>query len=76
MAKSKKDKANDRNTEAVHFRCLKCNFEEWVPKEIVDFFDIMDTGDPTVPPRFDCQLCTGKMEPVNYTNHDGIKYKL
>jgi hypothetical protein len=76
MAKSKKEKASDSNNEAIRFRCPKCNSEEWIPKEVVDFFDIMDAGDPTVPPRFDCQSCPGKMEPVDYTNHDGIRYKL
>ena len=74
MAKSQKQKKN--NSESILYRCPKCNSEEWIPKEVVDFFDIMDTGDPTVPPRFDCQVCSGKMLPVHYINHDGIEYKL
>jgi len=60
----------------VLFRCITCNFEEYIPKEVVDFFDLMDGGDPSVPPRFDCQSCSGKMQPVHYVNHDGIVYKL
>ena len=65
------------NPSTVLFRCTTCNFEEKVPKDVVDFFDIMDGGDPSFPPRFDCQSCSsGKMQPVNYTNHDGIVYKL
>jgi len=77
MAKFKKPKqSKSNNSEAILFRCVKCKSEEWIPKDVVDFFDIMDTGDPTVPPRFDCQSCSGKMEPVQYINHDGIEYKL
>ena len=69
MAKSK-DKT-------VLFRCTTCNFEERIPKDVVDYFDIIDAGDPTFPPMFDCQGCsTGKMQPVHYVNHDGIVYKL
>jgi hypothetical protein len=67
---------NANNSKYILFKCMKCNIEERIPKEVVDFFDIMDTGDPSVPPRFDCQNCTGKMQPVQYTNHDGIEYKL
>jgi len=64
------------NGSPVLFRCTACNFEEFIPKDIVDYFDIMDGGDPTFPPRFDCQRCSGKMQPVHYVNHDGIVYKL
>jgi hypothetical protein len=61
----------------ILFRCTTCSFEEHIPKEVVDFFDIMDGGDPSVPPRFDCQACaSGKMQPVHYVNHDGIVYKI
>lgn len=60
---------------SVRFKCPKCGFEENIPKDVVDYFDIMDGGDPLVPPRFDCQSCDGKMEPVYYVNHDGIVYQ-
>lgn len=61
----------------VRFRCTSCNFEELIPKSVVDFFDIMDGGDPSFPPRFDCQSCVkGKMQPVHYVNHDGVEYNL
>jgi hypothetical protein len=70
-------KSNKNNQSNVLFRCVKCNFEEQIPKEVVDYFDIMDGGDPSFPPRFDCQACnSGKMQPVHYVNHDGIVYKL
>lgn len=60
----------------IKFKCTQCGFEEDIPKGVVDYFDIMDGGDPLVPPRFDCQHCDGLMEPVHYINHDGIVYKL
>ena len=60
----------------VLFKCNNCNAEERIPKDVVDYFDIMDGGDPSVPPRFDCQSCNhGKIQPVHYVNHDGIVYK-
>ena len=65
------------NNSSVLFRCTDCGFEELIPKDVVDFFDICDGGDPTFPPRFDCQGCSiGFIQPVNYVNHDGIIYKI
>lgn len=65
------------NDSHILFRCTACNFEELIPKEVADYFDIMDGGDHLFPPRFDCQACiSGKMQPVYYVNHDGIIYKL
>jgi hypothetical protein len=59
----------------ILFKCTACTFEEYIPKDVVDFFDLTDGGDPLVPPRFNCQKCSGFMEPVYYVNHDGIVYK-
>ena len=80
MAKRKKKKKNDSPNVStdlpVLFKCNNCNFEEQIPKEVVDYFDIIDGGDPSVPPRFNCQTCVkGTMKPVFYVNHDGIVYK-
>ena len=58
----------------VTYKCPKCNFKEDIPKEVVDYFDLTDLGDPTVPPRFDRQKCDGKMEPTYYVNHEGFIY--
>lgn len=58
----------------VTYKCPKCNFKEDIPKEVVDYFDLTDLGDPTVPPRFDCQKCDGKMEPTYYVNREGFIY--
>ncbi len=72
----KKFDAKKQVNEVVLFKCITCGFEENILKEVVDFFDIMDGGDPLLPPRFDCQKCSGKIQPVFYVGHDGILYKI
>ena len=67
---------NPNSEPMILFRCSSCAFEENIPKGVVDFFDITDGGDPSVPPRFDCRACSGKMVPVYYVGHDGIIYKI
>jgi len=42
---------------------LQCNIEEEIPRDVVEMLDIMDPGDPTVPPRFVCEKCGGEMRP-------------
>jgi hypothetical protein len=76
--KKKKGKAGKRpdTDPMVQFRCVMCGTEELILKSVVDFFDVMDGGDPSFPPRFDCQNCAGKMQPVRYVGHDGIVYKI
>jgi len=77
LAKHKRSKKKTESDPLILFRCASCNFEESIPQSVVDFFDIMDGGDSSVPPRFDCQACSdGLMHPVLYTNHDGITYSL
>lgn len=72
-----KNKSKNKSTGSpILFRCISCGFEENIPKDVIDFFDIMDGGDPLVPPMFNCQKCSGLMEPLYYVNHDGIIYKL
>jgi len=46
------------------YRCTHCGCEEDIPKGVVDFFDVLDPGDPSVPPRFKCEHCDGVMLPV------------
>jgi hypothetical protein len=55
---------------------LQCNIEEDIPKKVVKYFDIFDDGDPTVPPRFSCEVCGGEMRPVSYNGVHGQKYDL
>jgi len=74
--KKRKAGIESGNEQLIQFRCTACGFEELIPKSVVDFFDVMDGGDPTFPPRFDCQNCDGKVQPVHYIGHDGIVYKI
>lgn len=67
-------KSSEESKKSITFKCPKCDYKEDIPKEVVDYFDIMDGGDPLVPPRFDFQNCDGLIEPVYYVNHDGIIY--
>ena len=64
------------NEPLISFRCNCCSFVEQIPKSVVDFFDVIDGGDASVPPRFDCMACdNGLLYPLHYVNHDGIVYK-
>lgn len=72
----KKSASNSSDSPFVLFKCCSCGFEENIPKDVVVFFDTMDGGDPSVPPRFDCQKCSGSLSPVYYVNHLGIIYSL
>ena len=38
--------------------------------------DLMDGGDPTTPPRFQCEKCNGEMVPEYYKGIYGTEYKL
>jgi len=51
------------NGSPVLFRCTACNFEEFIPKDIVDYFDIMDGGDPTFPPALIASAVQAKCSP-------------
>lgn len=35
--------------------------------------DMMDPGDPTYPPMFDCEKCGGLMKPVYFIGYTGIE---
>lgn len=45
------------------YYCLQCSIEEEIPRDVVEMLDMMDPGDPTVPPRFVCEKCGGEMHP-------------
>lgn len=49
--------------------------EEEIPESVVDYFDAMDDGDLSVPPRFTCQNCNGEMVPEKYEGVHGIRYE-
>ena len=68
--------AKFKPSKKVKFKCLSCSKIEEIPRDVVENFDEMDGGDPSVPPRFDCQKCGGLMQPVYYKSVYGYIYKL
>ncbi len=68
MAKKKKEKKEkarpiQKKEPTITYLCLQCNIEEEIPEDVVRYFDLVDPGDPTVPPRFACEKCGGEMRP-------------
>lgn len=55
---------------------LQCDETEKIPFEIVRSFDMMDDGDPAVPPQFRCENCGGEMYPEYYKGILGYEYKI
>lgn len=58
----------------TEFICTKCKCKEKIPTEIVLQLDMMDPGDKTYPPMFNCEKCDGLMKPVHFISHFGIEY--
>ncbi len=46
-----------------------------IPEGVVNYFDTLDDGDLSVPPRFTCEECGEQMEPVEYEGVHGITYR-
>ena len=74
--KEKKKLENRLKEETVKYRCLSCGYEEEIPEIVVMEFDLMDQGDTSVPPRFDCEMCDEQMEPVYYESVHGVIYDM
>jgi len=53
-----------------------CHEEESLPYRIVKEIDHMDGGDPTIPPRVQCEKCSRVMVPEYYKGISGTEYKL
>ena len=49
--------------EHANYICRSCSQRELIPRDVIAYFDAMDAGDPTVPPRFACEKCGGEMWP-------------
>jgi hypothetical protein len=62
--------------ESINYICLQCDEVEAIPLQVVQDFDRMDDGDPTVPPQFTCEECGGEMYPEYYKGLHGIEYKI
>lgn len=65
-----------KQPETVSYVCLQCNEVEAIPFDVVRQFDLMDGGDPSVPPQFACERCGGEMYPEYYKGVHGYTYKL
>lgn len=61
---------------AVNYICLQCEGQEKIPYEAVRSFDMMDGGDPLVPPQFSCGVCGGAMYPESYKGVHGYEYRI
>jgi len=48
---------------SIRYVCLSCNTKEDIPRDVVEYFDILDPGDNRIPPRFKCEKCGGEMWP-------------
>ncbi len=59
----------------MNFICLQCGKEELIPTEVVEHFDFLDGGNPSDPPRFNCEECDGEMIPEYFVSHTGIVYE-
>ena len=70
-------KFKPKNPNLIEFICPLCKTKERIPRKIVEFLDEADQidVDTSVPPRFDCQNCSGKMVPVFYIGVNGKIYK-
>jgi hypothetical protein len=55
---------------------LQCEEQEKIPLDTVRSFDIMDDGDPEVPPQFSCKECGGTMYPEYYQGVHGYEYRI
>lgn len=68
-----------KNKSEIEFICPLCKTIERIPTEIVEILDYADQigVDTSVPPRFDCENCTGKMVPIYYVGANGkiFEYK-
>ncbi len=66
-----------KNGEFIEFICSKCKTKERIPTEIVEMLDYADQidVDTSVPPRFDCKKCDGKMVPIYYIGANGRIYE-
>ncbi len=66
-----------KNKKEIEFICTKCKTKELIPTYIVEMLDAADQigVDTSVPPRFDCQKCNGKMVPIYYIGVKGQIYE-
>ena len=66
-----------KNKSEIEYICPKCKAREMIPTNIVEMLDAADQigVDISIPPRFDCQRCNGKMVPIYYIGVKGRIYE-
>ena len=66
-----------KNGNFIEFICPKCKTKERIPTEIVEMLDYADQidVDTSVPPRFECENCDGKMVSIYYIGAKGRIYE-
>lgn len=74
--KRQRKEQKQKEQKFVRFRCSKCGVEEEIPRDVVEMLDFEDAGDLAVPPRFECEVCDGLMEPIHYVSVHGITYNI
>lgn len=65
---------NIKRPEFTEFICTKCKCYENIPTDIVLQMDMLDPGNPSYPPMFNCEKCNGLMCPVHFIGYSGIEY--
>lgn len=67
------NKFKPKNPDKIEFICPVCKARERIPRKVVEFLDEADQigVDTSIPPRFDCENCYGKMVPVFYIDVKG-----
>ncbi len=79
-AKRKKisnNRSMSKNPSKIEFICPSCKTREFIPRDVVEYLDAFDSigVDLSMPPKFDCKNCNGKMEPIYYIGVTGHIYK-
>ena len=54
---------SDNSDSTTLFICNTCNFEEFIPQDVLVFFDVFDPVFHGAPPTFQCHQCNGIMFP-------------
>lgn len=74
IKKKKQQEKLKKMQDTIEYKCMDCGKNEEIPEDVVEYFDIIDDGDISEPPRFSCEECGGEMRPIKYTGVHGIHY--
>lgn len=66
-----------KNKKEIEYICPNCKTKEFILSDIVEMLDAADqvNVDTSIPPRFDCKKCNGKMVPIYYIGVKGQIYE-